>query len=81
MRQPAKNEGTVHNKKYEDYFHLLSKGEKKKQEKRKQSRRKPIFCVLTSVKSTVDFVGASFLPAGQRERGLLNCGDGWANLN
>lgn len=37
MRQPAKNEGTVHNKKYEDYFHLLSKGEKKKQEKRKQS--------------------------------------------
>ena len=33
MRQPAKNEGTVHNKKYEDYFHLLSKGEKKKKEK------------------------------------------------
>ena len=30
MRQPAKNEGTVHNKKYEDYFHLLSKGRKKK---------------------------------------------------
>lgn len=80
MRQPAKNEGTVHNKKYEHYFHLLSKGEKKKK-KRKQSRHKPIFCVLTSVKSTVDFVGASFLPAGQRERGLLNCGDGWAKLN
>lgn len=35
MRQPAKNEGTVHNKKYKDYFHLLSKGRKKKQEKKK----------------------------------------------
>lgn len=77
MRQPAKNESSVHNKKYKDYFHLLSKGrKKKKQKKRKQSRRKPIFCVLTSVKSTVDFVGASFLPAGQGERELLNCGDG-----
>lgn len=29
MRQPAKNEGTVYNKKYKDYFHLLSKGRKK----------------------------------------------------
>lgn len=35
MRQPAKNEGTVHNKKYEDYFHLFSKGRKKKTGKEK----------------------------------------------
>lgn len=61
-------------------FISFLKGEKKNRKRRKQSRRKPIFCVLTSVESTVDFVGASFLPAGQRERGLLNCGDGWVKL-
>lgn len=43
MRQPAKNKGTVHNKKYKDYFHLLSKGRKKDKKRESNQDASPSF--------------------------------------